>query len=381
MIKIQKLGDWVKGNYEMLILLVVLVMLVASAALLVIRTESENDKLSDIRTLLDKEGRPAERIDVRPYSNLLALLRNSIEDPEFKNRMFVSDKRVECIECGKPIPYYAELCPFCNAEQPAVKPGIDEHKDSDIDGMPDQYEDEMGFKKNDPDDADMDADLDGFTNIEEYKAGTEPKDKDSFPDLTTKVRLVDVRRNEFQLRFNSVQELPGDVRKFQLNLRTLERTYFPQLGELINDKQNGVSDVKILEYLPDAEDGPTLIIEKDGDRIRLVKNKKVTQHDLTARIAFLLDKKMYALKIQETFDIRGKKFKVVDISPDSVLLVGVPSGEEKRISKITQDEISKIRGKSSVTRDAAEPDFMMNSGGGGNARPMPPAPVDRARRR
>ena len=375
----QKLGGWVKGNYEMLILLVVLVALVASAAFLFIQTESENSKLSDTKSLLDKDGKPAEVLDVQPYSNLVAELQRDISEPEYENRMFVSEKRVACVECGKPIPYYALKCPFCDADQPEIDPGVNEDQDSDIDGMPDQYEEEMGFRKNDPDDAEMDADLDGFSNIEEYRAETDPNDKESTPDLATKFRLVNVKKNEFQLRFNSVQELPGDIRKFQLNLRTLERTYFPQLGDVINDKKNGVIGVKILEYLPDAEEGPTLIIEKDGDKIRLVKNKKVTQYDLTARLAFLIDKKMYMLKIQESFDIRGNKFKVIDISPNSVLLLDVSSGEEKKIPKITRDEISKIRGRSSGSRDAAVPSFMR--GVEGARRPIAPAPVDRNRMR
>lgn len=374
---IQKVGGWVKGNYEMLILLVVLVLLVASAAFLVIQTEGENSKLSDTKSLLDRRGEPAELLVVEPYSNLVAELRRNIPEPEYENRMFVSGKRVACVECGKPIPYYALTCPFCNAKQPEIDPGVNEDQDSDIDGMPDRYEDQMGFKKNDPDDAEMDADLDGFTNIEEYKAETDPNDKDSTPDLATKIRLVDVRRNEFQLRFNSVQQLPGNVRKFQLNLRTLERTYFPQLGDVINDKKNGVIGVKVLEYLPDAAEGPTLIVEKDGDKIRLVKNKKVTQYDLTARIAFLIDRKMYMLKIQESFNIRGKEFKVVDISPESVLLLDVSSGEEKRIPKITRSEISRIRGRSSGEKETALPGFLQR--GEAVREYFAPAPVDRGR--
>lgn len=48
--------------------------------------------------------------------------------------------------------------------------------DSDNDGMPDAYETEMGFNPNDPSDAAKDFDGDGVSNLDEYKAGTNPID-------------------------------------------------------------------------------------------------------------------------------------------------------------------------------------------------------------
>jgi hypothetical protein len=53
--------------------------------------------------------------------------------------------------------------------------------DSDNDGMPDIYETQYGFDPNNPDDADEDADGDGFTNLEEYLAGTSPRDDTLYP--------------------------------------------------------------------------------------------------------------------------------------------------------------------------------------------------------
>lgn len=48
--------------------------------------------------------------------------------------------------------------------------------DTDKDGMPDEYEIRMGFDPNDPSDAAKDFDNDGVTNLDEYKAGTNPID-------------------------------------------------------------------------------------------------------------------------------------------------------------------------------------------------------------
>ena len=47
-------------------------------------------------------------------------------------------------------------------------------KDSDGDGMPDQWERRFGLNPSDPLDANLDKDHDGYTNSEEYLNGTDP---------------------------------------------------------------------------------------------------------------------------------------------------------------------------------------------------------------
>jgi len=59
--------------------------------------------------------------------------------------------------------------------------------DYDDDGMPDYWEQLYGFDEVSADDADLDADGDGLTNLEEYEAGTNPgsgdTDQDGLPDF------------------------------------------------------------------------------------------------------------------------------------------------------------------------------------------------------
>jgi hypothetical protein len=58
---------------------------------------------------------------------------------------------------------------------PELPPGTPP-PDSDHDGMPDAWEVAHGFRPDHAADGNGDADQDGYTNLEEFLNGTEPKD-------------------------------------------------------------------------------------------------------------------------------------------------------------------------------------------------------------
>ncbi|MEK6964101.1 MAG: hypothetical protein AABX70_06760, partial [Nanoarchaeota archaeon] len=85
-------------------------------------------------------------------------------------------------------------CPSCKEDQKCLSNGdcetkncengfcaVDKTKDTDGDGMPDWWEKQYNFNINDPSDAAQDFDQDGYTNLQEYKAGTDPTDPQSKP--------------------------------------------------------------------------------------------------------------------------------------------------------------------------------------------------------
>jgi hypothetical protein len=69
--------------------------------------------------------------------------------------------------------------------------------DADSDGMPDIWEMQYLLRPNDNTDATEDPDGDGMTNLEEYRAGTDPRNDQSFLGL----RIA--RPGGVQLRFNA----------------------------------------------------------------------------------------------------------------------------------------------------------------------------------
>jgi hypothetical protein len=63
--------------------------------------------------------------------------------------------------------------------------------DSDLDGMPDAWEDQFGLDANNDSDISQDQDSDGYTNIEEYLNGTDPT---VFVDYTQRMNNVNTLR-------------------------------------------------------------------------------------------------------------------------------------------------------------------------------------------
>jgi len=61
------------------------------------------------------------------------------------------------------------------------------YKDSDNDGMPDEWETKHKLNPNDPSDAAGDLNGDGYTNIEKYINGIDPSKKVDWTDLTNNV--------------------------------------------------------------------------------------------------------------------------------------------------------------------------------------------------
>ncbi|UCH88676.1 MAG: hypothetical protein JSV49_10550 [Thermoplasmata archaeon] len=60
--------------------------------------------------------------------------------------------------------------------------------DTDADGMADEWEIFVGLNSSDPEDAELDPDNDGFSNLEEFEAKTNPFDQKEAPEFTDEKR-------------------------------------------------------------------------------------------------------------------------------------------------------------------------------------------------
>ncbi len=333
-------GSWLGQHYEKVILVLVLGALCFSAIYLVLRIENIRQQvLAEDWTMPPRAPREAKLLELGTYSQALQRLEHPFQSGSYSNQMMVSELRVACVyeDCGKPIPYHASVCPFCGRRQPeAINPN---QVDSDGDGMPDKYETVHGLNPFDPADARQDKDGDGFMNIEEFQSRTAPEDAQSYPPLVAKLRLVKIVSHPFKLRFQGVQKLANGSVRFLLNLRTLQKSYFVKMGQV-------VEQYKVLKYHPRVVtnefgrkvDLSVLTLQKGSETIDLVKNRALTKYEKTALIILLTDGSRYRKRIGDQIEIKGRKYKVVDIRQGGVLIRDMQTGSESLVGRLSQEE-------------------------------------------
>jgi hypothetical protein len=353
---------WVRASYDKLAVLVVLVLLMTSALFLLLEVRKSSRMVANSPTGAGpKEMKAVEPLDTDSFNAALSRLNSPPMFGAFGNTLMVSEKRVWCTNPeGRhaPIPYDTQICPYCQFPQPEILKWED--RDDDVDDLPNGYERDHDLDPNNPADASFDSDGDGFTSLEEFKAGTDPTNEEDYPDLPSKLRLVGVRRIPFVLRFQGVNDMPGGGKKFLLNLRSLDRSYFASLGET-------VEGFTLVAYDPDARGGASLTLEKRGEQTTLTKGVSQDRVEVVAGLVFLLDGSTFRLRVGETFDLRGVRYIVVDIRRN-IVSIRNDSGSVYSVQPLTSRERDELTGsQSEAPRVRDEP----------AAGPFPPTPGDR----
>ncbi len=142
------------------------------------------------------------------------------------------------------------------------------------------------------------------------------------------VRLVS---NPFKLRFQGAATLPGGKVRYQLNLRSLERTYFVDIG----DELEGV---KVMEYVPESPDGPTMILKQGDTIIRLMKGREVTKFERVADLVFLIDLTWFRVRVTDPIKLKDQEYKVIDIRRDGVLIRDVKTKKDVLVGPLSESE-------------------------------------------
>ncbi len=214
--------NFLKAHYEWLVAGVGIAALVVSAVFLVSAFgESEEAAVSSYRAMLEREKPSHEGVNAADITVLNVAARLARTPPKLaevdpkKESFLASERRVICKNgdesktakkaCGKPIPSGLEVCPICGAKQVFVKVEVD----TDRDGLPNDWEKKFALNSNDATDAAKDSDGDGFTNLEEYQAKTDPTDKKSHPDYLNYLTVAsELKETYLPFFFNGAMPIP-----------------------------------------------------------------------------------------------------------------------------------------------------------------------------
>lgn len=182
----------------------------------------------------------------------------------------------------------------------------------------------------------QDADGDGFSNLEEYLAGSDPRDKNSIPPFYTKLRLLRFISKPFRLIFTGT---PDDGQTFTINTKDRgTRTQFLELGEMIEG-----TSYKVVSYEKKTErrnetdfDASTLTIEntQTGQKIVLVANKEANDPTSFGEFLYLYDDSKFTVKKDGEFSLppeTNRKYKLIDISEKEAVIQDQKTREQHKV--------------------------------------------------
>jgi hypothetical protein len=173
---------------------------------------------------------------------------------------------------------------------------------------------------------DQDPDGDGFTNLDEWQGGTDPKDKDSHPDYLTKLHLVSATEEPFPYVLSS---WVGS--RFALNaIDQSEPTQFLKMGDVVRG-----TDFKIVKFTEKHDrnqygtrvDVSELLLEHRDTKkqVTLVKEQVATSPQSVATFVYAWGGRyeFEVRKDQEFFlkPVEAIKYKLVDVQSNKAVIV------------------------------------------------------------
>jgi len=269
-------------------------------------------------------------VDMTPYERALQF---AVKPPAIAEvadeggNFLVSERRVFCQSCKKPIKDGTKVCPLCGEAQPEPEKVV---ADTDSDGLPDEWEKKFGLDAA-QNDADADKDGDGFTNAEEFAAGTDPSDKNSHPDYIDSLKLVlPLKEKVLPFYLRSYMKTPNGMKleffdpKRRNDYGKNGYRYSVLVGEAIGDTgftaksfEQKEKKVKIkgsnVERTVDVS-VVTLVRKEDGKELVLALDEKRKPFDVQATLEFTRGETTTLVVVPgKTIDLHGSKYKVVEV--------------------------------------------------------------------
>ncbi|HEU0210125.1 MAG TPA: Amuc_1099 family pilus-like system protein [Candidatus Udaeobacter sp.] len=190
--------------------------------------------------------------------------------------------------------------------------------------VPNEWFEKYGLPIEDTDALDQDADKDGFTNLDEWQARTDPVSAESHPEYTTKLHLISATEEPFPYTFASRTKETFGINDIDQS----EPTQFLKVGDIIRG-----TDFRIVRFTEKKEssgmkaDVSELLLEDQQSHVQvtLVKGKIATSPQSVATFVYTWGgRQEFAVRKDQEFSLKPMeqvKYKLVEVRPDKALIV------------------------------------------------------------
>lgn len=207
--------------------------------------------------------------------------------------------------------------------------------------VPNEWLDQFGLPIADADVLTQDADNDGFNNLEEWQAHTNPADAKSHPSYVTKLRMKSFLQEPFKYLFAS---WVGDT--FAVNsVDHSEPTQFLKVGDPVRGTK-----FKIATFTEKSDknqygtvlDVSELTLEnlETGEQVTLVKEKPTISPESVANFVYPIgDRREFAVKKDQEFTLKPEdqiKYKLIDVQPTKAVIVNTQTKERLEVGLLNQ---------------------------------------------
>ena len=193
--------------------------------------------------------------------------------------------------------------------------------------VPNDWFEKYGLPIEDADALDQDPDKDGFTNLDEWQGRTDPTNKESHPDYTTKLHLVSATEEPFRYMFSSRIKDTFGINTIDQS----EPTQFLKVGEVIRG-----TDFKIMKFMEKRarnqyginEDVSQLLLEhpQSHAQVTLVKGKVATSPQSVASFVYTWGgRREFEVRKDQEFPIAtaegNQTYKLLEVQPAKAVIV------------------------------------------------------------
>jgi len=332
--------NWIKKRYDQFLLALLAIVLLACAVLIFLRVQSFGERFSDaVATVPPNNKVPPVKLD------LIDKAKEMLENPPlWTNPMDQNGKAT------RGSLFVSELY-IIGPEGTPKKPDEGSlYKDS-LTGkdIPNKWFLDNGLPLLTPGVALQDPDKDGFPNEDEWRAGTDPNNKESHPPYVSKLFLKRFEKVPFRLILKSYDGNPktDKIEKFSFQIETVDKrqpSEFLHIGEQVPNTKFKLDSFQFKEVLnkstEEKEDASelTLVDTETGDKIVLIYNKVIDSPDVYANFEYEWTQPTQMIRVKKLQEFVLKPevddthhYKLIDIN-DTEAQIELPNHEKYTVT-------------------------------------------------